>query len=604
MPYTPFGFFCDRLIRERERRDGEGSLSKPINFSGQDYNTLKQEYLQKKALFEDESFPATVDSLGFKELGHKSSKVKNIVWKRPKEICDNPQFIVGGASRTDICQGDLGDCWMLAAIASLTLNDKLLYRIVPQEQSFSEGYAGIFHFQFWHYGDWVDVVVDDRIPTFNNQLVFTKSAERNEFWSALLEKAYAKLHGSYEALKGGNTAEAMEDFTGGVTEFYEMTEAPKELYKIMKKALQRGSLMGCSIDCKQSQQKESKVRLVRLRNPWGQVEWNGPWSDNSKEWETLSKGEKEKLQQQNAEDGEFWMSFEDFKKNYTKIEICNLTPDALEDDKLHKWTVSVNEGRWMHGNKQHMQKEFFMSSTSKARSRAYINLREVTQRFRLSRGEYVIIPSTYEPHQEGEFILRVFSEKRNTSEEIENRIEADHPVPAPASTGEESEEDQQFLSIFQQIAGDQMEISANELKDVLNKVVSKQKDIHTEGFSRESCRSMIALMDVSFVSRLHDFCKAPLKGIFKQYDFDHTGTISSYEMRNTINDAGFRLNNQLYDIITMRYANENMNVDFDSFVSCLVRLEGMFRAFQAFDQGGDGNIRLNVLEWLQLTMYA
>lgn len=84
MPYTPSGFFCDRLIRERERRDGEGSLSKPIHFSGQDYNTLKQEYLQKKALFEDESFPATVDSLGFKELGHKSSKVKNIVWKRPK----------------------------------------------------------------------------------------------------------------------------------------------------------------------------------------------------------------------------------------------------------------------------------------------------------------------------------------------------------------------------------------------------------------------------------------------------------------------------------------------------------------------------------------
>uniref|UniRef100_A0A671QYV7 Calpain-3-like n=1 Tax=Sinocyclocheilus anshuiensis TaxID=1608454 RepID=A0A671QYV7_9TELE len=66
------------------------------------------------------------------------------------------------------------------------------------------------------------------------------------------------------------------------------------------------------------------------------------------------------------------------------------------------------------------------------------------------------------------------------------------------------------------------------------------------------------------------------QGIFKCYDFDHTGTISSYEMRNAINDAGFRLNNQLYDIITMRYANENMNIDFDSFVSCLVRLEGMF----------------------------
>ncbi|XP_005381397.1 PREDICTED: calpain-3 isoform X5 [Chinchilla lanigera] len=669
------------------------------------FEQLHKKCLEKKVLYVDPEFPPDETSLFY------SQKFPiQFVWKRPPEICENPRFIIGGANRTDICQGDLGDCWFLAAIACLTLNERLLFRVIPHDQSFTDNYAGIFHFQFWRYGDWVDVVIDDCLPTYNNQLVFTKSNHRNEFWSALLEKAYAKLHGSYEALKGGNTTEAMEDFTGGVTEFFEIKDAPRDMYKIMRKAIERGSLMGCSIDTivpvqyetrmacglvkghaysvtglEEALFKGEKVKLVRLRNPWGQVEWNGSWSDGWKDWSFVDKDEKARLQHQVTEDGEFWMSYDDFIYHFTKLEICNLTADALESDKLQTWTVSVNEGRWvrgcsaggcrnfpdtfwtnpqyrlklleedddpddsevicsflvalmqknrrkdrklganlftigfaiyevpkeMHGNKQHLQKDFFLYNASRARSKTYINMREVSQRFRLPPSEYVIVPSTYEPHQEGEFILRVFSEKRNLSEEVENTISVDRPVPRPGNTDHESEEQQQFHNIFKQIAGDDMEISADELKNVLNAVVNKHKDLKTQGFTLESCRSMIALMDTDGSGRLnlqefHHLWKKikAWQKIFKHYDTDQSGTINSHEMRNAVNDAGFHLNSQLYNIITMRYADRHMNIDFDSFICCFVRLEGMFRAFNAFDKDGDGIIKLNVLEWLQLTMYA
>lgn len=57
-----------------------------------------------------------------------------------------------------------------------------------------------------------------------------------------------RVNGCYEALSAGSTTEGFEDFTGGIAECHDLSKADPHLFHIIKKALERGSLLGCSID--------------------------------------------------------------------------------------------------------------------------------------------------------------------------------------------------------------------------------------------------------------------------------------------------------------------------------------------------------------------
>ncbi|XP_024661953.2 calpain-1 catalytic subunit [Maylandia zebra] len=693
-----------KLRSQWDRDEGLGQNHNAVKFLGQDYDSLKAQCLQSGRLFEDSLFPAVASSLGFNELGPRSAKTSGMRWMRPTELCKRPEFIVDGATRTDICQGALGDCWLLAAIASLTLNDHLLHRVVPHGQGFQQGYAGIFHFQFWQFGEWVDVVIDDRLPARDGKLLFVHSKDGTEFWSALMEKAYAKLNGCYEALSGGSTCEGFEDFTGGVTEMYDLNKAPSDLFSIIRRAVERGSLLGCSIDITSANDMEAvtfkklvkghaysltgveevsyrgnMTKLVRIRNPWGEVEWTGAWSDDAREWDSIDPSARSRLQNR-SEDGEFWMSYTDFLREFSRLEICNLTADALQNSQMKKWSSSLFQGEWrrgstaggcrnypasfwlnpqfkimlqnpdMQGNPDcsfvvalmqkdrrkkrqegqdmetigfalyevpdefkgrsgvHLKRDFFLSHASSARSETFINLREVSSRLKLPKGEYIIVPSTFEPNKDGDFVLRVFSEKPAGSEELDDEVKADIPAEVQLH---ESQIDPSFKNLFRQLAGADMEISVTELQTILNRIISKHKDLKTDGFSQEACRSMINLMDTDGTGKLGltefhvlwEKIKRYLT-VFRQFDVDKSGTMSSYEMRMALESAGFKLTNHLFQLIILRYTEADMAVDFDNFVTCLVRLETMFKTFKNLDTDGDGQISLNFVQWITLTMFA
>jgi hypothetical protein len=156
-------------------------------------------------------------------------------------IFESPQFIVDGYSSTDIKQGGNGDCWWLAAVATVCNRKDLMDKIcVARNEE-----CGVYGFLFYRDGEWISTVVDDslyltradfdyygdrydstgkkareykkRHQTGSEALYFAKCSDPNETWLPLLEKAYAKVHGDYEAISGGWAGEAVEDMTGGVT---------------------------------------------------------------------------------------------------------------------------------------------------------------------------------------------------------------------------------------------------------------------------------------------------------------------------------------------------------------------------------------------------
>ncbi|XP_070685810.1 calpain-12 [Pempheris klunzingeri] len=354
-----------------------GSIENPIRFRDQDFKTLLEQCLKSGELFADPEFPAEQKSIGMPEDPDPKKAIK---WQRPKEISGNAVFVEGTTGTTDICQGQLGNCWLLASLSCLTMHPTLFVRVVPPGQSLSEPYAGIFHFRFWQYGEWVEVVVDDRLPVREGRLLFSYSHTRNEYWSALVEKAYAKLVGCYGSLKGGNISEGMEDFTGGIAYSLRVSSrTPRVLWRSLTAALSRGSLLSCFIqassyhevgkvtgnglikghayaitDTDKVTKASDEILLFRLRNPWGFVEYRGPWSDKGKEWDDVDKAEKERIELKKKEDGEFWISAEDFSSLFDIVELCSVNPDPLMEGNTpaspSTWTISEHEGIWVSGS--------------------------------------------------------------------------------------------------------------------------------------------------------------------------------------------------------------------------------------------------------------
>lgn len=333
-----------------------------------------------------------------------------IIWYRPAQITPKPQWMdTEGINAGDVAQGAIGDCWFISALSCVAANnqDYILSNMDPMTlEKLDSGqpltremwstlktslYSPLFHYyatkgmyviRFMKNYKWNYVIMDDKLPCRDDKVpVFARDKELKEFWVCMIEKAYAKLHGTYYQLTSGFIHEGLTDLTGSVPlridlEEYKEKKDPStiKIDEFWSKLTYWGSnsMMGCSAKGAAEGQilqygiptgilsghayaildtfkidksyGKGKSRLLRIRNPWGDTEWKGKWADDSEQIDTnkeeikafYKKARKEvcfskyhikmtnmeKWQEDPIDDGNFFMCYKDWRELFDSMYVC------------------------------------------------------------------------------------------------------------------------------------------------------------------------------------------------------------------------------------------------------------------------------------------
>jgi hypothetical protein len=254
--------------------------------------------------------------------------------------------------------------WLLGALAVLAQSPELLARcFVPGGHS----KRGILAARFWHWDTWQPVITDDRIPTAAGRALAGACVDPRQLSFALLIKAYARHHGSYDALRTGRVTEILVDFTGGVSHKVELdagrdgTNPADAIWAELAEIERAGALLGCQQLAGGGRAANAhrlgiqlqstyvllqlvqlgRLRLLCVRNPWAQPRWRGKWRAGGPEWFEARPGVPSVLMQlhdygskyasaavADDEAGVFWVCLEDFVRAFDRVYACRTFPPS------------------------------------------------------------------------------------------------------------------------------------------------------------------------------------------------------------------------------------------------------------------------------------
>ena len=310
--------------------------------------------------FEDAAFPASFASIG-DAIKHGDA----YVWRRPADWLGGAPgaaapSLFGAADAVapdDVLEGKIADCFLLAAASVLAAQPALVRALFG-------GYdpaLGVAALRLFKDDAWTTVLVDDRVPCAKGGgPELGRCRDASALWMPLLEKAFAKLYGSYSALVGGHVGETLRTLTGCAVLDYAFDHdvvAPRvksgALFDELRARAAAGrALMGCAISSAAGVEaraahgllanhaygllglheldlgKGKRARLVEIRNPWGHLEWDGRWSAGSPEWNAARRAQV--AYEDGGDDGRFFMDWKDFTTHFNRVYCCLLGTCAAD----------------------------------------------------------------------------------------------------------------------------------------------------------------------------------------------------------------------------------------------------------------------------------
>eukprot|EP00826_Nyctotherus_ovalis_P054326 TRINITY_DN7106_c0_g1_i4.p1 TRINITY_DN7106_c0_g1~~TRINITY_DN7106_c0_g1_i4.p1 ORF type:complete len:750 (+),score=172.75 TRINITY_DN7106_c0_g1_i4:132-2381(+) len=325
--------------------------------------------LSKGSHFIDTHFPPNSASLvqnPQKLSGSDAAAWGMYTWVHCSDLPDSSEAKVANeVSPLYVTQGQLGNCYFVSVLVSLGLTPERVRSLICPEVKASKKEK--FSVSVYPMGIRTQITVDGYFPYLEGcqSLAFSKSGA-SELWPMILEKSWAKYLGSYHNAVGLSSMAAFTFLSGFPSiSIHHAKTTPEELWKTLAKAQENKFAMVCSsIDVQESQEDEKYSvfglvskhaytlvevkekqgakrvqKVVKIRNPWGRLEWIGGVGTNSNIMPSsiIRKGE-----------GMFYMNFEDFYKYFDAVTICNYQPTFFHEtaslllaDNLVEYVVKV-----------------------------------------------------------------------------------------------------------------------------------------------------------------------------------------------------------------------------------------------------------------------